>query len=30
MDDVTEITQLVLKERQGRDRGWWEQMAAAG
>ncbi len=23
-----EITQLVLRERQGRDRGWWEQMAA--
>ena len=27
MDDVTEITQVVLKERQGRDRGWWAQMA---
>ena len=26
MDDVTEITQVVLKERQGRDRGWWQQM----
>jgi hypothetical protein len=24
--DVTEITQLVLRERQGRDRGWWDQM----
>ncbi len=24
--DVTEITQLVLHERQGRDRGWWDQM----
>ena len=23
---VTEITQLVLRERQGRDRGWWTQM----
>ncbi|WP_414168397.1 nuclear transport factor 2 family protein [Streptoverticillium reticulum] len=23
--DVTEITQLVLHERQGRDRGWWDQ-----
>jgi SnoaL-like domain len=23
-----EIAQLVLSERQGRDRGWWEQMAA--
>ena len=22
------ITQLILHERQGRDRGWWEQMAA--
>ncbi|MBB4688920.1 nuclear transport factor 2 family protein [Amycolatopsis jiangsuensis] len=29
MDDVTEITQLVLKERQGRDRGWWDQMREA-
>ena len=28
MDDVTEITQVVLRERQGRDRGWWAQMAA--
>ena len=27
MDDITEITQLVLLERQGRDRGWWGQMA---
>ena len=27
MNDVTEITQLVLRERQGRDRGWWKQMA---
>ncbi len=27
MDDVTEITQVVLRERQGRDRGWWRQMA---
>jgi len=26
MDVITEISQLVLKERQGRDRGWWEQM----
>ncbi|MCO5970971.1 nuclear transport factor 2 family protein [Actinoallomurus soli] len=24
--DITEITQLVLRERQGRDRGWWDQM----
>ncbi|WP_410565799.1 nuclear transport factor 2 family protein [Amycolatopsis sp. cmx-4-61] len=29
MDDVTEITQLVLKERQARDRGWWDRMRAA-
>lgn len=29
MDDVTALTQLVLHERQGRDRGWWDQMAAA-
>ncbi len=28
MDAMTEITQLVLRERQGRDRGWWSQMAA--
>ncbi len=27
MNDVTEITQVVLRERQGRDRGWWAQMA---
>ncbi len=26
MSDVTEITQLVLRERQARDRGWWGQM----
>ncbi|MDT8911388.1 nuclear transport factor 2 family protein [Amycolatopsis sp. PS_44_ISF1] len=24
--DVTQIAQLVLRERQGRDRGWWDQM----
>ncbi|SEP15051.1 nuclear transport factor 2 family protein [Amycolatopsis saalfeldensis] len=24
--EITEITQLVLHERQGRDRGWWDQM----
>ncbi len=28
MDDVTAITQVILKERQGRDRGWFEQEAA--
>ena len=28
VDAVTEIIQLVLRERQGRDRGWWTQMAA--
>ena len=27
--DVTEITQLILHERQGRDRGWWRQMRDA-
>lgn len=27
MDDISELSQLVLKERQGRDRGWWDQMA---
>ncbi|MEU5629690.1 MULTISPECIES: nuclear transport factor 2 family protein [Streptomyces] len=26
MDTDAEIGQLVLKERQGRDRSWWEQM----
>jgi hypothetical protein len=25
---VEEVTQLVLRERQCRDRGWWEEMAA--
>jgi SnoaL-like domain len=25
---VEEVTQLVLRERQCRDRGWWDQMAA--
>ncbi len=28
MSDVVEIEQLILKERQGRDRGWWEQMGS--
>jgi hypothetical protein len=28
MDDISEITQLVLRERQGRDRGWWAQELA--
>lgn len=26
MSDIDVLTQLVLKERQGRDRGWWQQM----
>ncbi|MGH2930232.1 MAG: nuclear transport factor 2 family protein, partial [Solirubrobacteraceae bacterium] len=26
--DVALVTQVVLAERQGRDRGWWPQMAA--
>ena len=26
MSDIDEISQLVLHERQGRDRGWWDQM----
>jgi hypothetical protein len=26
MSDSEEITQLIMRERQGRDRGWWEQM----
>lgn len=25
-DDVSDVTQLILRERQGRDRGWWDQM----
>lgn len=29
MSDSTEITQLILRERQGRDRGWWDQMRSA-
>ncbi|MFE0415678.1 nuclear transport factor 2 family protein [Streptomyces tendae] len=28
MDAFSEIGQLVLKERQGRDRGWWDQMGS--
>lgn len=27
-DDVSAVTQIVLRERQGRDRGWWDQMLA--
>jgi len=26
--DASEVVQVVLRERQGRDRGWWEQMDA--
>ncbi len=26
MNEIAEITQLILRERQGRDRGWWAQM----
>jgi hypothetical protein len=26
VDDITRISQTVLRERQGRDRGWWDQM----
>lgn len=29
MSDATEISQLLLHERQGRDRGWWDQMRPA-
>jgi hypothetical protein len=29
MSDITAITQLILRERQGRDRGWWDQMRTA-
>jgi SnoaL-like domain len=28
MDDITELTQVIFKERQGRDRGWFDQEAA--
>ncbi len=28
MNDIVEVTQVVLRERQGRDRGWWDQMKA--
>ena len=28
MSDIDRITQLILHERQGRDRGWWDQMDA--
>lgn len=28
MSDIEEITQLLLHERQARDRGWWDRMAA--
>jgi SnoaL-like domain len=27
--DIDEIQQLILRERQGRDRGWWDRMRAA-
>lgn len=26
MDDITRISQTILRERQGHDRGWWDQM----
>ncbi|OCC13816.1 nuclear transport factor 2 family protein [Streptomyces sp. PTY087I2] len=28
MTDIDAITQTVLRERQGRDRGWWDEMRA--
>ncbi|MFE6721888.1 nuclear transport factor 2 family protein [Streptomyces albidoflavus] len=28
MSDIDIVTQTVLRERQGRDRGWWDQMRA--
>jgi hypothetical protein len=28
-NDIEQIQQLVLRERQGRDRGWWQRMRAA-
>ncbi len=27
-DDVSAVVQVIMRERQGRDRGWWEQMAS--
>lgn len=27
-DDVSTVVQLVMRERQGRDRGWWSQMTS--
>ncbi len=29
VDDVSAVTQVILHERQGRDRGWWDQMLQA-
>lgn len=29
MNDIADVTQLILHERQGRDRGWWVQMNSA-
>ena len=26
MNDIAEVTQVVLRERRARDRGWWDQM----
>ena len=26
MTDIAEVTQVVLRERRARDRGWWDQM----
>jgi hypothetical protein len=26
LDDITRISQTILRERQGRDRGWWDRM----
>ena len=28
-DDVSAVIQLIMRERQGRDRGWWQQMRDA-
>ncbi len=29
MNDTVAVTQLVLRERQARDRGWWSEMERA-
>jgi hypothetical protein len=28
MNDIAEVTQVVLRERRARDRGWWDECIA--